>query len=152
MIDYRLAVSSDLPQVATLLLGMMTEHGVTGPGKADLETTLARFLDDEHRLLLVAEARGRIVGTCSLLFSLNTWSASLACELQDIVVEPAMRDKDVGRGLVEAASHRARARGCTRLFLLTEAWNLDAHSFYRNLGLAEKNCMYFERDLRTDSA
>jgi hypothetical protein len=42
----------------------------------------------------------------------------------------------------------ARARGCSRLFLLAEPWNLEAHAFYRSLGLSEKTCLYFERDLR----
>ncbi len=48
---------------------------------------------------------------------------------------------------MSAAEAIARARGCSRLFLLAESWNLDAHAFYRSLGLAEKTCLYFERDL-----
>jgi len=152
MIEYRPAVSSDLPQVTTLLLGMMQEHGVAGPAGPDVQAVLSQALSDEDRLLLVAETDGRIVGTCSLLFSLNTWTASPACELQDIVVESAMRGGDIGSGLVDAASKAAITRGCARLFLLTEAWNLDARSFYRRLGFSDKTCLYFERDLREGSA
>lgn len=152
MIDYRPALPSDLPQVAALLLEMMHEHGVSGPDAAELQAVLAPMLSARDQLLLVADIDGRAVGTCSLHFTLNTWAAAPSSELQDIVVTGDLRGTDIGRGLVEAASAEALKRGCTRLFLLAEAWNLDAHAFYRSLGLEEKTCLYFERDLRDRSA
>jgi GNAT superfamily N-acetyltransferase len=84
---------------------------------------------------------------CALLFTISTWSASLVCELQDVIVTEHYRRESVGQGLVAAAEEIARARGCNRLFLLAESWNLGAHAFYRSLGLQEKTCLYFERDL-----
>jgi GNAT superfamily N-acetyltransferase len=96
---------------------------------------------------LVAESQGDLVGMCALIFSYSTWSATLVCELQDVVVTASHRRSRVGQGLVNAAEAVARARGCDRLFLMAEAWNLEAHAFYRGLGLAEKTCLYFERDL-----
>jgi len=68
------------------------------------------------------------------------------------VVSGEHRREDVGRGLIAAAEEMAWARGCSRLFLLAESWNLGAHAFYRSLGMAEKTCLYFERDLRASSA
>ncbi len=89
---------------------------------------------------------------CALVFSISTWSASPVCELQDVIVTEEYRREDVGRGLIAAAEEIARARGCSRLFLLAESWNLGAHAFYRSLGLSEKTCLYFERDLRASGA
>jgi GNAT superfamily N-acetyltransferase len=63
------------------------------------------------------------------------------------MVRASHRRHRVGQGLVDAAEAVARARGCDRLFLLAEVWNLEAHAFYRSLGLTEKTCLYFERDL-----
>ncbi|OFW57516.1 MAG: hypothetical protein A2133_01960 [Actinobacteria bacterium RBG_16_64_13] len=148
MILYRLATAPDTPQVASLLEEIMSHHGVAPPERERLHITISTILDSRDHLLLVAEEGDRLIGMCALVFSQSTWSAAPACELQDVLVTESQRRSDVGRNLVEAAEEIARTRGCSRLYLLAEHWNLDAHSFYRSLGLAEKTCLYFERDLR----
>jgi GNAT superfamily N-acetyltransferase len=148
MITYRQATPCDTTQVLSLLGEIMDHHGVTPPELAHLGATISTILAAPDHLLLVAEAQGRLIGMCALIFSQSTWSASPVCELQDVLVTQGHRRTDVGRGLMQAAEEIARARGCSRLFLLAESWNLDAHAFYRSLGLAEKTCLYFERDLR----
>ena len=148
MITYRHAVASDAPQVLALLEEIMRHHGVSPPQPEHLSATVATILASPDHELLVAETGGRLVGMCALIFSQSTWSASPVCELQDVVVTREVRRAEVGRGLLENAEALARARGCSRLFLLAEYWNLDAHAFYRSLGLEEKTCLYFERVLR----
>lgn len=152
MIVYRPASASDTPQILSLLEEIMRHHGVGPPETVRLEATVATILDSTDHMLLVADEDGRLVGLCALIFSLSTWSASPVCELQDVLVTSGRRRQAIGRGLVAAAEEMARDRGCTRLFLLAEYWNLDAHSFYRSLGLSEKTCLYFERDLRDDAS
>lgn len=148
MITYRQATLSDTPHVLALLAEIMEHHGVVPPEPERLSATVSTILDAPDHLLLVADEDGRLVGMCALIFSQSTWSASPVCELQDVLVTLSHRRADVGRRLVQAAEEAARARDCSRLFLLAEYWNLDAHAFYRSLGLAEKTCLYFERDLR----
>lgn len=158
MITYRPATPSDAPAVMSLLAEIMRLHGVSPPDRDRLAAVVDAILDaprpgrDGHAApdhsILVAESRGRTIGMCALVFSLSTWSAAPVCEVQDLVVAEAHRRGDVGRGLIEAAQRVARDRGCARLFLLAESWNLDAHAFYRSLGMAEKTCLYFERALR----
>jgi GNAT superfamily N-acetyltransferase len=133
--------------VRLLLEEIMHHHGVTAPEPARLDTIVMDILSAADHVLLVAESEGCLVGMCALIFSLSTWSASPVCELQDVLVTEQHRHSEVGRGLVRTAEDLARTRGCTRLFLLAESWNFDAHAFYRDLGLAEKTCLYFERDL-----
>jgi GNAT superfamily N-acetyltransferase len=147
MITYRPAASSDLAQVVALLCEIMDSHGVAPPDSASLSATVSAILATTDHLILVAEEDGQLIGMCALIFSMSTWSASPVCELQDVLVTRDHRRTDVGRGLFESAQKIARARDCTRLFLLAEYWNLEAHAFYRSLGLTEKTCLYFERDL-----
>ena len=149
MVLYRRAVHSDLPKIIALLREIMEHHGVTPPAPAGLSACVAAILDSDHHGFLVAEEQGRLLGMCALLFSMSTWSAAPVCEVQDLVVTRDARGRGIGRALVDAASRLAQERGCTRLFLLAEYWNLPAHAFYRRLGLAEETNLDFERDLRT---
>jgi GNAT superfamily N-acetyltransferase len=159
VIAYRLATQADAPAVLSLLEEIMEHHAVAPPDGSHLAVTVSSIIAAPDHCFLVAESRPdegpasgdegwrRLVGMCALLFSVSTWSASLVCELQDVVVTAECRREDVGRGLLAAAEEVARERGCSRLFLLAESWNLGAHAFYRRLGLREKTCLYFERDL-----
>ena len=157
MIAYRQATQADTPAVLSLLEEIMGLHGAAPPGPERLATIVSSIIAASEHCFLLAEAietgpaeaaapAGRIVGMCALVFSISTWSAALVCELQDVIVTQDYRREDVGQGLLTTAEEIARARGCGRLFLLAESWNLGAHSFYRSLGLQEKTCLYFERD------
>jgi GNAT superfamily N-acetyltransferase len=153
----RPATSADLAALIGLLEEIMTHHGVGLPSHAGLAGTLTKMLaeaDTSARpryLFLVAETRGRVVGACSLLFSLSTWSAGEVCELQDVVVTADERCAGVGRALLQAATVLARSRGCLRLFLQAETANLGAHAFYRSQGFHEKTALHFERDLLAEA-
>ncbi len=152
MVDYRKATPADTAQILSLLEEIMEHHGVAPPDSAHLSSTISSILASPDHLILVAEAQSHLIGMCALIFSQSTWSATPVCELQDVLVTRDHRRGEVGRRLVQTAEEIARARGCGRLFLLAEAWNLDAHAFYRSLGLMEKTCLYFERDLGTGLA
>jgi N-acetylglutamate synthase-like GNAT family acetyltransferase len=147
MITYRPATRADAPQVQCLLEEIMGDHGVVPPPPDRLSATIAAILVSPAHMFLVAEEEGRLVGMCALLFSQSTWMASPACELQDVIVTRSRRLSEVGRGLLANAEQIARSRGCSRMFLLAESWNFDAHAFYRRNGLSEKTCLYFERVL-----
>lgn len=149
MILYRLATGSDLSRVLTLLREVMEHHDVAPPAAAALSECVATIIQSRDHQFLLAEEDGRVIGMCALLFSMSTWSAAPVCEIQDFIVTRAHRRKGVGRGLLDSADEIARARGCTRAYLLAEYWNLDAHAFYRRADMAEKTCLDFERDLRT---
>ena len=125
----------------------MAHHGAQPPPDRSAPRDPAGRPRSPPHLFLVAEAGGAIIGACSLIISLSTWSAGRVCEVQDVIVRSRDRDSGVGRRLLEAASVAAAERGCVRLFLYAEPFNLGAHAFYRSLGLSEKTALYFERSL-----
>ncbi len=151
---FRPAQPQDLAGIESLLVEIMTHHGVQPPSEAGLRETIRRILEGAgattrpDHCFLVGEQAGEVVACCALLFSLSTWSAGERCELQDVVVTGRRRGEGIGRRLIDAAAGIARARGCVYLFLTAEAENLSGHAFYRSLGLHEKAVLYFERDLR----
>ncbi len=146
-VGIREADAGDLDALAALLAEIMAHHGAPPPPDKALRETLHAILASPTHLFLVAEAGRTIVGACSLIISISTWSAGLVCEVQDVIVRSRDRDSGVGRRLLEAASAVAAQRGCIRLFLYAEPSNLGAHAFYRSLGLTEKTALYFERSL-----
>ncbi len=146
-VGIREADAGDLEALAALLAEIMAHHGAQPPPDRALRDTLQAVLASPTHLYLVAEAGGTIIGACSLIISVSTWSAGLVCEVQDVIVRSRDRDSGVGRILLEAASAVAADRGCKRLFLYAEPFNLGAHAFYRSLGLTEKTALYFERSL-----
>jgi N-acetylglutamate synthase-like GNAT family acetyltransferase len=144
---YREAVQEDASAIVSLLEEIMRDHGVGQPPAEQLRRVVQDVFAAPTHTFIVAEASEGLAGMCALVFSLSTWSAGLVCEVQDLIVTARHRRSQVGQGLLEAAEAHARAHGCLRLFLLAESWNLEAHEFYRRMGLAEKTCLDFERDL-----
>lgn len=147
MIEYRQATANDCSQIVALLSEIMEHHGAIVPAREKMESVIHAALDSPYHSFVIATLDGSAVGMCGLIFTYSTWSAALVCELQDVIVREHERRSRIGTGLLQAAEQIARARGCARLFLLAEAWNFGAHSFYRSLGLSEKTCLYFEKDL-----
>ena len=54
--------------------------------------------------------------------------------VEDVIVERRARGHGVGRGMMEFAMNRARAKGCYKLMLSSNVQRGDAHRFYEALG------------------
>ena len=144
---YREAVPEDAPGIVSLLEEIIRDHGVATPPAERLRAIVDEVLGSPSHTFIVAQAPEGLAGMCALIFSLSTWSAGQVCEMQDLVVTARHRRSRIGKGLLSAAEGYARSRGCLRLFLLAESWNLEAHEFYRRMGFSEKTCLDFERNL-----
>jgi GNAT superfamily N-acetyltransferase len=98
-----------------------------------IAATWERLIDGEHDDLvgLVAvDAADVPIGLAHLVFHRSTWSATWYCYLEDLFVDPALRQKGVGRALIEAVYREADARGCTRTYWMTQETNARARALY----------------------
>ena len=144
----RPAVPADVPALAVLLAELMRHLGVTPPEPGRSAASLERAVrSDAQTYLLATGPGGKPVGMCGLLLWWDPWTVGGACEVRDLVVTAAVRRRGVGRALLEAAAAHAGARGCTRLYVLTEIWAEDGPGFYRGLGFKNKPALYFEKAL-----
>ncbi len=87
--------------------------------------------------VLVAEVHGEVVGTCQLIVFRHLQAHGGRCaEIESVHVHPDRRGEGVGAALVGEAVARARALGCYRVQLTSNAARPDAHRFYERLGFS----------------
>lgn len=93
------------------------------------------LLDGARGQILVAEEDGELLGLASVTYNLAMRFGVEYCQLEEVVVEPSARGRQVGRRLMEATLAQARQRGCAEIgAYLTDAAELS-RGFYEKFGL-----------------
>jgi GNAT superfamily N-acetyltransferase len=133
--EIRQAVSSDIPQLGELLAELFAQEADFTPDAGRQKRALRFILDrpDSGRIYCATEA-GLVVGMVMLLFTVSTAEGGPVAWLEDMVVGPGRRGHSIGRQLLSRAIGEARAAGCTRITLLTDATNHGAIRFYARAG------------------
>jgi GNAT superfamily N-acetyltransferase len=99
----------------------------------------AAELDGEERVLVVAWAEGRVVGTAQLERS-RARNARHRAEVQRVAVTSRARGRGAGRALMSALEEIARSRGITLLYLTTHD-DVPAARFYERVGWTKLGVM-----------
>ena len=94
-----------------------------------------RLLDGERGLVLIAEDDGEMLGLASVTFNLAMRYGREYCQLEELVVDPAARGRNVGGRLVEAVIELARTRGCAEIGAYLVAATEHNRPFYEKFGL-----------------
>ena len=93
------------------------------------------LLDEARGLMLVAEDEaGTVLGLASLTFNPAMRYGGEYCQLEELVVDPAARGRNLGALLVEATIERARERGCAEYGLYLVASTEKNWPFYEKFG------------------
>jgi GNAT superfamily N-acetyltransferase len=133
-----LAFLSDVPQLADLLGLLFMQEADFQPDRAKQERGLRLIVENPAiGAILVARDGDGIVGMVSVLFTISTAEGGPACWLEDMVVRPEHRGGQIGGRLLDAALALAKARGATRITLLTDKVNAGAMRFYGRHGFTE---------------
>ena len=82
---------------------------------------------------LLARRDGRAIGFALYFFTYSTFLARPTLYLEDLFVDPPLRNTGAGRALIEAVYREADARGCTRTYWVTEEGNATARALYDKL-------------------
>jgi ribosomal protein S18 acetylase RimI-like enzyme len=99
-----------------------------GLGRSDTRAEIAKKLARDPDLFLVAEEKGRIVGSV-----IGGYDGRRGI-IYHLAVDHAFRDGGLGRTLMEEVERRLVAKGCIRAYLLVKLENLDVIDFYEHLG------------------
>ncbi|MCV2864216.1 GNAT family N-acetyltransferase [Albidovulum sediminicola] len=95
------------------------------------DRTWARILDPGHPMSLrLAEVDGVPVGFSLWQTHDSSWVATPDLYLEDLFVTPAARGHGVGRALIADLVAIGKARGCARIYWMTEETNAAARKLY----------------------
>jgi GNAT superfamily N-acetyltransferase len=100
----------------------------------DWRATYARLVGGERGAVLVAEDAGTVLGVVTVSYNLAIRYGGEYCQLEELIVDPAARGKNVGGLLVEAALSAARARGCAEMGLYLLESTEGNRPFYAKYG------------------
>lgn len=103
-----------------------------GPGvgisRSDTREEIAKKLQRDPDLFLVAEDEGQIIGTV-----IGGYDGRRGL-IYHLAVEPAYRKRGIGERLMEQVEKRLTAKGCLKSYLLVTRENTDVIEFYNRLG------------------
>jgi N-acetylglutamate synthase-like GNAT family acetyltransferase len=135
----RKARLSDLP--ALLQLYDHLRGGLSYVKRRPMELTamhkkaLATMLKDRRTLVLVAETRGKVVGTCTLyILDRVYWQGKPWGVLDSIVVAEGAQGSGIGSKLIRHAIKCCKAAKCSQINLTSNTQRTRAHLFYESLG------------------
>jgi GNAT superfamily N-acetyltransferase len=124
----------DRPQLLDLIEGYFAFYRT--PFARPKVEALLDLLEEDPGLgvQLVAEADGGLVGFASLYACLDTLVADRILVMNDLFVDPSLRNHGVGAALFDASLAYATAHGYARLDWVTAEDNRDAQRFYDRHG------------------
>ena len=100
------------------------------------DAAFARLLSDDPATFrgLVAWSGGTALGLVHWVFHPHMWRPEGICYLQDLFTVPEARGQGIARRLIEAVYADADARGCPRVYWLTQEFNYAGRMLYDRIG------------------
>ena len=135
-VDIRLATDEDYDECVRLL-GVLGES-TGGRNRASINRKVfTQMLDGERGAILIAEEDGEPLGMSSISFNVALRYQESYCQLEELVVDPSARGKNVGGLLIGAAVKKARQRGCNDFGLYLMPTTEHNQPFYEKYGFVK---------------
>src|ERR1017187_9435385 len=131
----RPAIPGDVPQILGFIRALAAYEREPDAVTATEEDLLRDgFGPNPFYFCLIAEHDGRPAGFAFYFFDYSTWVGRPGLYLEDLFVEPELRDLGIGKALLERVAAIAVEKGCLRLQWAVLDWNTPAIEFYRAMG------------------
>jgi GNAT superfamily N-acetyltransferase len=117
---------------AERLASMLTDEGYPA-GTSDLAERLERYSALGSQVL-VAEAGGEVVGFITILVLPRFEVADLFARITSLVVDAGVRERGIGRLLMQAAEEQAKGAGAAWLEVTAGHHRPDARRLFESLG------------------
>ncbi|HRI70730.1 MAG TPA: GNAT family N-acetyltransferase [Polyangium sp.] len=152
-ISIEVATPADRDALLLLLTKQFAEHDIH-LGLEKLGYAIDGLLSEPRRgRILVARRDGQVVGLAAMSYIWTLEHGAQTCWLDELYVEPTLREQKIGTQLLHAAYTRAEADGCVAMDLEVEEDHARAANLYRREGFLAHSRARFVRLLgaaRTD--
>jgi len=132
MNDARVIVRPATPEDAERLASMLTDEGYPA-GASDLASRLERYAALGSQVI-VAEAGGEVAGFVTLLVLPRFEVDDLFARITSLVVDAGVRERGIGRLLMQAAEEWAKEAGAAWLEVTAGHHRPDARRLFESLG------------------
>jgi GNAT superfamily N-acetyltransferase len=135
----RLAVTADIPGVASLAQQYWEFESIHGFDRPRIEALLQGLLSEPERgACWVAEADGQLYGYLLAVYMFSLEHGGLMAEVDEVFVSAQKRSMGVGALLIAEAERELAMRGVVRLQLQLGIDNDRARVFYERLGFRHR--------------
>lgn len=131
-IEIRAACAQDKERCLALLDALRDAAGGTLDERAG--EIFDRLLAAERGEVLVAEDGGVVLGLASVSYNLAMRYGGEYCQLEELIVDPSARGRNVGALLVKRTIEQARSRGCAEYGLYLVQSTEHNLPFYEKFG------------------
>jgi GNAT superfamily N-acetyltransferase len=145
-VTLRPASPADVPEVLRLVQALAEYEKLRHEAVAtaqDMHVALFGPVPRAH--VTLAQVGGDVVGMALWFFTFSTFTGRPGIWIEDVFVEPAQRQKGIGRALFRHVAARAVEDGCVRLEWSVLDWNEPAIRFYRAIGAVAKDDWTIQR-------
>ncbi len=133
-VEIREATEKDLPAVLSLC-AQLNEENTPVLSAMETKRVFARIRSYPDCHVYVATADGEIIGTFTLLVMDHLAHGGAPSGIvEDVVVDPKVQGKGIGRQMMEFAMDRCKEKSCYKLTLSSNLKREAAHHFYQSLG------------------
>jgi len=111
-----------------------------------LKNIFEKRIDKKSHFLICAEEDDSIIGFCSLVVKNTFLVNGLYGQIDEVVVDDTLRNKGIGKILLDEVIKIAMKAGCRMIELNTAFHRVNAHKFYEKYGF-KKVAFVFSMDI-----
>ncbi|MDG2277958.1 MAG: GNAT family N-acetyltransferase [Pseudomonadales bacterium] len=105
------------------------------PAPPGFHAVFEKLLTEERGRVIVAEEAGVVLGMATVSYNVALRYDGEYCQLEELIVDPAARGKNLGGLLVQRTIADASERGCAEFGLYLVVHTEHNRSFYEKYGL-----------------
>lgn len=144
MLKFRKAKITDIEQLTTLLHQLFSQEREFIPNENLQKEALTKIINDKNiGEIYICENKDKILAMVNILYTISTALGGEAAILEDMIVDIEHRNQNIGSKLIKYVIKKLEQRKITRITLLTDSDNFNAHNFYENLNFRKSNMIPF---------